>query len=130
LPEYSQGPYDAPAARVGAGLEGWELFQYMDKYNITVAVPMGNTVGAYGGWITGGGHAIVSSIHGLGSDQPLKLQVVTADGRFITADPDTNEDLYYALRGGGPGMPIIFFSGGDMSFHSCFLIPVLTISYR
>ncbi|KAH8593963.1 FAD binding domain-containing protein [Bisporella sp. PMI_857] len=103
LPEYSQGPYDAPAARVGAGLEGWELFQYMDKYNITVAVPMGNTVGAYGGWITGGGHAIVSSIHGLGSDQPLKLQVVTADGRFITADPDTNEDLYYALRGGGPG---------------------------
>ncbi len=91
------------AARVGSGLEAWELYQYMDQYNMTVVVPGGQTVGAYGGWMAGGGHSNLGSSYGLGSDQPLSLEVVTADGRFMTADPTTNEDLFYALRGGGPG---------------------------
>lgn len=104
LPEYKQGEYKGLAARVGSGLEAWELYHYMDVNNMTVVVPGGSTVGAYGGWMAGGGHSILSSTYGLGSDQPLSLQVITADGRFITADTDTNEDLYHALRGGGPGM--------------------------
>ena len=33
----------------------------------------------------------------------LSLQVVTADGRVVTADPRTNPDLFFALRGGGGG---------------------------
>lgn len=53
--------------------------------------------------MAGGGHSTIGSIHSLGSDQPLFLQVVTADGKYVTADPDTNEDLYYALRGGDSG---------------------------
>ncbi|KAH8674701.1 FAD binding domain-containing protein [Tricladium varicosporioides] len=103
LPEYKQGEYKGLAARVGSGLEAWELYHYMDINNMTIVVPGGSTVGAYGGWMAGGGHSILSSTYGLGSDQPLSLQVVTADGRFVTADTDTNEDLYHALRGGGPG---------------------------
>jgi FAD/FMN-containing dehydrogenase len=90
------------AARVASGLESWEMFAYMDQYNMTLVVPGPYTVGAYGGWISGGGHSILGSLYGLGSDQALSLQVVTADGRFVTADPETNTDLYYALRGGGP----------------------------
>lgn len=35
------------------------------------------------------------------SRQVLSIQVVTADGRFITADEEHNADLYWALRGGG-----------------------------
>lgn len=101
LPEYEQGEYSDIAARVSAGLEAWEMYSYMDKYNMTLVVPGGFTVGPYGGWMAGGGHSTIGSIYGLGSDQPLSLQVVTADGKFITADPDTNADLYYALRGGG-----------------------------
>jgi hypothetical protein len=103
LTEYDQGPYHAAAARVGAGLEAWELYAYMDQYNITIIVPGGSTVGAYGGWFLGGGHSVLASTYGLGSDQALSLQVVTADGRFVTADPSTNQDLFYALLGGGPG---------------------------
>jgi FAD binding domain len=103
LPEYNQGPYDGATARVGAGLEAWELYSYMDKYNMTIFVPGGSTVGAYGGWFLGGGHSVLASTYGLGSDQALSLQVVTADGRFVTADPTTNANLFYALRGGGPG---------------------------
>jgi FAD/FMN-containing dehydrogenase len=75
----------------------------MDEYNMTIVVPGGSTVGAYGGWFLGGGHSVLASTYGLGSDQALSLQVVTADGRFVTADPSTNQDLFYALLGGGPG---------------------------
>jgi FAD/FMN-containing dehydrogenase len=104
LPDFKQGEYHGPAARVGAGLEAWELYAYMDEYNMTIVVPGGSTVGAYGGWIAGGGHSTLASIYGLGSDQALSVQVVTADGKFLTASPDENDDLFYALRGGGPGM--------------------------
>ncbi len=43
-------------------------------------------------------------LYGLGSDQLLSFNLVTADGRFITADPTQNQELFFALRGGGGGM--------------------------
>ncbi|KAI2464048.1 FAD-binding domain-containing protein [Annulohypoxylon bovei var. microspora] len=101
LPLYQVGEYRGGAARVGAGIESWEMFSQMDKYNTTFVVAGGYTVGAYGGWMAGGGHSALASKYGLGADQVLSLQVVTADGRFVTADPDQNTDLFYALRGGG-----------------------------
>jgi FAD binding domain/Berberine and berberine like len=105
LPNYTQGNYSGMAARVGSGLEAWELYQYMDQYNMTIVVPGGSTVGAYGGWMAGGGHSVLGSYYGLGADQALSIDVVTPDGRFVTADPDNNADLFWALRGGGPGKP-------------------------
>lgn len=89
------------AVRVGAGVEAWELFNFMATYNITIVAPGGSTVGVGGGWFAVGGHGALTSLYGLGADQVLSIQVVTADGRFLTADPFTNEDLFYALRGGG-----------------------------
>ncbi|KAF3055203.1 putative fad binding domain-containing protein [Daldinia childiae] len=101
LPRYRIGAYNGRAARVGAGIESWEMFEYMSRYNMTALVAGGYTVGAYGGWIAGGGHSALASKYGLGADQALSIQVVTADGRFVTADPHQNTDLFYALRGGG-----------------------------
>lgn len=89
------------AARVSSGIESWEMFDQMDSHNMTVLVAGGYTVGAFGGWITGGGHSALASKYGLGADQALSINVVTADGRFLTADVDQNTDLFYALRGGG-----------------------------
>ncbi|KAH8894749.1 hypothetical protein GQ53DRAFT_858410 [Thozetella sp. PMI_491] len=103
LPNYIIGEYSGMAVRYGSGLEGWELFQYMVLHNISVVAPGGATVGANGGWFGSGGHGILASHYGLGSDQGLSINVVTADGRFVTADPYTNSDLFYALRGGGGG---------------------------
>ena len=39
----------------------------------------------------------------MASDQILAFEVVTADGRFITVSRAHNEDLFWALRGGGGG---------------------------
>lgn len=55
-----------------------------------------------GGYLPGGGHSPVTSVFGLGSDQVLSVNIVTPDGRFVTADETQNQDLFWALRGGGP----------------------------
>lgn len=59
------------------------------------------SVGLYGGYSQGGGHSMLGSIHGMGADQILSFQVVTADGQFLTASPTENIDLFWAIRGGG-----------------------------
>jgi FAD/FMN-containing dehydrogenase len=38
----------------------------------------------------------------LGADQVLEYKVVVADGRLVVANPVSNPDLFWALRGGGP----------------------------
>lgn len=39
----------------------------------------------------------------MGADAVLAFQIVTPDGRFVTASLKSNPDLFWALRGGGPG---------------------------
>jgi hypothetical protein len=102
LPEYTQGAYTGTAVQYGAGLEAWEIYNYMVENNITVVAAGGRTVGAIGGWFAHGGHGSLTSYYGLGCDQALEIHVVTADGRFVVANPERNTDLFYALRGGGP----------------------------
>ncbi|KAK8139011.1 FAD-binding domain-containing protein [Apiospora sp. TS-2023a] len=109
IPSYTTGSgsgsnesYTGIAARFGTGVEAWEVSNFAAAHGgITIVSPGGNTVGGVGGWVGGGGHSVVSSTFGLGADQVLSLGVVTADGRYVTADPFTNPDLFFALRGGG-----------------------------
>ncbi|KAI5863941.1 FAD-binding domain-containing protein [Durotheca rogersii] len=103
LPAYEVGEYSGMAVHVGAGIESWEEHNLMARYNVTILAPGCGTVGGAGGWMSGGGHTTVSSRFGLGADQVLALGVVTAAGRFVVADPYTNSDLFFALRGGGGG---------------------------
>jgi hypothetical protein len=61
------------------------------------------TVGIAGGFTQGGGHSVLSTEFGLGADQTLEFEVVTASGTVVTASWKENSDLYWALSGGGPG---------------------------
>jgi FAD/FMN-containing dehydrogenase len=61
------------------------------------------SVSSTGGWMQGGGHGPASRQFGLGADQVLSARVVLADGCIITASPCENQDIYFAIRGGGPG---------------------------
>jgi len=69
-----------------------------------MVVPGGTcpTVGITG-LALGGGFGRLSPLHGLTSDNLLRLRMVTAGGEIITADERENADLYWACRGGGGG---------------------------
>ncbi|KAF2420354.1 hypothetical protein EJ08DRAFT_598434, partial [Tothia fuscella] len=55
------------------------------------------------GWTQCGGHGPMTSAYGLGSDNVLEFQVVTADGELKIANAVANPDLFWALRGGCGG---------------------------
>ncbi|KAI8246327.1 putative beta-glucosidase I [Colletotrichum sp. SAR 10_96] len=93
--------YSGPAFKCGTGVQAFEIYRIAHEHGKVVVGGEGQTVGVMGGYIQGGGHSPLSSIYGTGADQALAFEVVTADGRFITADHTQNSDLFWALRGGG-----------------------------
>jgi FAD/FMN-containing dehydrogenase len=61
------------------------------------------TVRLAGGYSLGGGLSPLAPLHGLGVDNVLEWEVVTANGTNVRAAPDENADLYWALSGGVSG---------------------------
>ncbi|TDZ32414.1 FAD-linked oxidoreductase ZEB1 [Colletotrichum spinosum] len=99
------GSYQGPAITIGAGVQGFEISAAAHARNPPQNVVMGEceTVGVAGGFLGGGGHGPLTNNYGFGADNALSFEVLTAAGDFITANAQSNSDLYYALRGGGPG---------------------------
>ncbi|KAK6983987.1 cytokinin dehydrogenase 11 [Favolaschia claudopus] len=92
-----------PAATFGAGVQWAEAYEFADVHNITLVGGTDRSVGVVGGWLQGGGHSVLSNTMGLGVDRVLQFKVVTPDGIFRVANACENEDLFFALRGGGGG---------------------------
>ena len=87
----------------GAG-EAWEgIYHFAEIHNITVPGGSSETVGATGGWITGGGHSALSPVLGLGVDNVQQFRVVLPNGTYVSANRCRNQDIFFACRGGGGG---------------------------
>ncbi|KAA8910824.1 hypothetical protein FN846DRAFT_938100 [Sphaerosporella brunnea] len=101
IKNYKSKYYSGPAIKAGSGIQGFELYAAAHAAGLMAVGGEGMTVGWGGGYIQGGGHSPLSSLHGMAADQVLSYEVVLANGCFVTADKDTNSDLFWALRGGG-----------------------------
>ncbi|MCJ1395132.1 hypothetical protein MMC18_008013 [Xylographa bjoerkii] len=103
IPSYNASYYRGAAAKLGAGIKGFKAMTFAKSTGHTVVGGTYPTVGIAGGYSLGGGHSLLSSSYGMGSDNVLEWEVVTMDGSHLVAIPNQNSDLYWALSGGGGG---------------------------
>ncbi|KAF2679744.1 FAD-binding domain-containing protein [Lentithecium fluviatile CBS 122367] len=99
----NDGYYQGKAMRVFAGVNGNEALETAKKENFVVMVAESPTVSVIGGYLQGGGHSGLSTTYGLAADNVLEFDVITPKGRYRTASRTENQDLYWALAGGGGG---------------------------
>ncbi|KAI1024240.1 hypothetical protein LB504_005371 [Fusarium proliferatum] len=85
-----------------SGLTYGDAVGHALKYDHVIVSGNDATVGL-GGHIQGGGHGPLSSTFGLAADNIYQVRVVTTQGHILTADATRNQDLLWAIRGGGAG---------------------------
>src|SRR5438309_8261377 len=82
------------------GVTWAELNERTQAHGLAVTGGVVSTTGI-AGLTLGGGFGWLMPKFGLAADNLLSAQVVTADGRTLTASADENADLFWGLRGGG-----------------------------
>ena len=97
---------DARTARVQAGVLLGELDRETQEFGLAVTAGIVTHTGV-AGLTLGGGLGWLQRKHGLTIDNLLSLDVVTADGEFLTASDTYNADLFWGLRGGGGNFGIV-----------------------
>jgi FAD/FMN-containing dehydrogenase len=97
---------DRRSARIAGGARAVDVLAQTDPLGLAAVTGSCSGVGM-AGLTLGGGYGPLIGRFGLALDNLLAADVVLADGRIVTAERGREEDLFWALRGGGGNFGVV-----------------------
>ena len=94
------------SAYIEAGVRWEQVALAADMYGLAPLSGSAMSVGAVS-YTLGGGIGALSRQYGFASDHVRSIDVVTADARLRHVTPQSDPDLFYALRGGRGNFGIV-----------------------
>lgn len=122
-------------ARIGAGVRWSAVLAKAAEYGLAPLSGSFPHVGAVG-YTLGGGLGPLGRRYGYAADHVRELRLVTPDARVLHVSPETEPDLFWALRGAGANfgvvtamefdlVPVTRLYGGALTFDSALASDVL-----
>ena len=97
---------DYRAARISGGARASDVLAVTDPRGLAVVTGSCSSVGMTG-LTLGGDYGSLTGCFGLALDNLLGAEVVLADGRIVTASLNNEQELFWALRGGGGNFGVV-----------------------
>ncbi|WP_308797359.1 FAD-binding oxidoreductase [Agromyces silvae] len=97
---------DARVARVEAGAQWGDVVAAAAPHGLTALAGSSHDVGVVG-YTLGGGLSWLARSHGIAANHVIAAEVVTADGRARRIDAEHDEELFWAIRGGGGDFAVV-----------------------
>ncbi|GAA4937086.1 FAD-binding oxidoreductase [Streptomonospora halophila] len=96
----------AATARVEAGATWGRVVEAAAEHGLAPLSGSMPGVGAVS-YTLGGGVGLLARRYGFAADRVRRVEAVTADGRLRTADAEREQELFWALRGGGGSFGVV-----------------------
>jgi FAD/FMN-containing dehydrogenase len=93
-------------ARAEAGAIWIDVVEAAAEHGLAALAGSSPDVGVVG-YTLGGGLSWLARKHGIGANQVVAIEVVTANGEAKRVDRDNDPDLFWALRGGGGSFAVV-----------------------
>jgi hypothetical protein len=97
---------DRRSARISGGARAIDVLAATDPLGLAAVTGSCSAVGV-AGLTLGGGYGPLIGRFGLALDNLIAADIALADGRIVTAEPGNEEDLFWALRGGGGNFGVV-----------------------
>src|SRR6516225_8908743 len=97
---------DRRSARISGGARAVDVLAATDPLGLAAVTGSCSAVGMTG-LTLGGGYGPLIGRFGLALDNLIAADIVLADGRIVTAEHDREEELFWALRGGGGNFGVV-----------------------